>query len=186
VSTSNYDGNPIAYLAAFKEKLEPLCAQEEWALLKPDLADLYATDRAAFAMAANLIKEKLGIGRRDLEAGIKPLCEGDGNSSQATRLVELAEQIRLFHTPDGEAWATLPLGEHQEHWAIRSKGFDDGLPVSFMKKREKHQDHKLCKIRSPCSKGKQCMKEKSTVSLSGSRNTTASCISIWQILTGKP
>jgi hypothetical protein len=137
VSTIEYNGNPIAYLLQFEEKLNSLRAQAELKILRPDLAEIYATDRAEFGLVADLIKEKLGIGRRDLEAGIKPLCEGEGNSSQATRLVELAEQITLFHTPDGEAWATLPLDKHHEHWAIRSKGFRRWLARQFYEEERK-------------------------------------------------
>jgi hypothetical protein len=96
VSTSNYDGNPIVYLAAFKEKLEPLRTQEELTLLKPDLADLYAADRAAFAVAANLIKEKLGVGRRDLEASIKPLVNTEeGADSKPLPIARFSELVDL-------------------------------------------------------------------------------------------
>ena len=41
--------------------------------MRLSLAALYQFDRAAFAVAAKLVKEKLGIGRRDLEASLKSL-----------------------------------------------------------------------------------------------------------------
>ena len=57
-----HDIDPIARLSALKEKLEADKAREECTILKPALFDLYVSDRAAFAVAAELVKEKLGIG----------------------------------------------------------------------------------------------------------------------------
>jgi hypothetical protein len=45
--------------------------------------------------------------------------------SQATRLVELAAEVELWHTPgaDGEAWATIEVDGHREHWPLKVKRF---------------------------------------------------------------
>ncbi|HLZ72977.1 MAG TPA: hypothetical protein VKV26_24000 [Dehalococcoidia bacterium] len=45
--------------------------------------------------------------------------------SQATRLVQLAEQmqVELFHTPDGRAFASFRRDDHTETQPLRSKGF---------------------------------------------------------------
>jgi hypothetical protein len=43
--------------------------------------------------------------------------------SQATRLVELAAEAELFHTPDRDAYATVTVNEHRETWPLRSKSF---------------------------------------------------------------
>ena len=58
--------NPVAYLSDLSCELDPLKKNEEIRILKPSLADLYVTDRSPFALAAVLVKEKLGIGRRPL------------------------------------------------------------------------------------------------------------------------
>ena len=52
---------------------------------------------------------------------------GDGDDkpkqSQATVLVDLAlaSGAELFHDASGEAFATVPIGEHRETWRVRSK-----------------------------------------------------------------
>jgi 5S rRNA maturation endonuclease (ribonuclease M5) len=43
--------------------------------------------------------------------------------SQSTRLVALADKIELFHSPDGDAYASMMVNGHLETWPLRSKGF---------------------------------------------------------------
>jgi hypothetical protein len=45
--------------------------------------------------------------------------------SQATLLVEAAEGagVELFHTAEHEAYATVPVNRHLEHWPVRTKTF---------------------------------------------------------------
>jgi hypothetical protein len=44
--------------------------------------------------------------------------------SQATRLIQAASTgADFWHTPDGDAYATIVVGDHAEHWPVRSKGF---------------------------------------------------------------
>jgi hypothetical protein len=43
--------------------------------------------------------------------------------TQATRLVRLAAQAELFHTPDYETFATIVVDEHAETWSLKSAGF---------------------------------------------------------------
>src|SRR5262245_31522344 len=89
--------DPIAYLSALGEKLEASKVREEYELLKPGLCDLYVSDRGTFAIAAELVKEKLGIGRRDLEAGLKPLLgdedKRDSKPQPSARFPELADLV---------------------------------------------------------------------------------------------
>ncbi len=47
--------------------------------------------------------------------------------SQATRLLELAEDADLFHAPAGEPYAVIEVQDHRETWPIRSSGFRDWL-----------------------------------------------------------
>ena len=49
--------------------------------------------------------------------------DGDRKDSQATILIKLAMQAELWHTPDGDAYATIAVDEHRENWPVRSRGF---------------------------------------------------------------
>jgi len=55
--------------------------------------------------------------------------------SPGTRLVDIAyeAEIKLFHTPDGESFAVVPVParEHRETWAVRSSGFRQWLRRLF-------------------------------------------------------
>lgn len=44
-------------------------------------------------------------------------------SSQSTRLVELVDEIELFHSPDGDAYGSIIVNGHVETWPLRSKAF---------------------------------------------------------------
>lgn len=44
-------------------------------------------------------------------------------SSQATRLVELTDEIELFHSPDSDAYGSILVNGHRETWPLRSNGF---------------------------------------------------------------
>lgn len=87
-----------------------------------------------------IAQRMLGKYRRQLaEAGIDVediLAPGAGGAdtevgkqTQGARLIELVHEadVRLFHTPDGEPWAFLPVQSdddlHLESWPIRSKPF---------------------------------------------------------------
>jgi energy-coupling factor transporter ATP-binding protein EcfA2 len=51
--------------------------------------------------------------------------------SQATRLVDLAAEVGLFHTADGRAFATFAVGEHRERALVKSKAFRGHLRRLF-------------------------------------------------------
>src|SRR5262249_45904088 len=54
------------------------------------------SDRGKFAIVANLVKEKLGIGRRDLEAGLKPLMSNESKrDSKPLPIARFPELIDL-------------------------------------------------------------------------------------------
>jgi hypothetical protein len=50
---------------------------------------------------------------------------------QATTLVELADDAELFHTPEGDEYATIQCGEHLETWPFKMRGFRDWLMRRF-------------------------------------------------------
>ena len=51
--------------------------------------------------------------------------------NQATEIAELAANWDLWHTPSGDAYATIPVGNHQEHWPVRSKSFKGRLSKEY-------------------------------------------------------
>ena len=57
------------------------------------------------------------------KAGGRQDQDGARGKSQATMLVELALDAELWHTLDGDAYATVPVEEHAETWPVRSRGF---------------------------------------------------------------
>ena len=48
---------------------------------------------------------------------------GARRRSTADTLVALVEEVgvELWHTPDGDAYITLPVGDHREHWDVRAR-----------------------------------------------------------------
>ena len=68
---------------------------------------------------------------------VQPPADGGadaGNSKDATQLqtlVRLAEQAEYFHTPEGEAYALIPLDGHRETWRVKSPTFKRRLVKLF-------------------------------------------------------
>jgi hypothetical protein len=55
----------------------------------------------------------------------------ESRRSQATKIVELAEGLNLFHAPDGRPYASVVVGDHHETWSTKSKSFRDYLARLF-------------------------------------------------------
>jgi hypothetical protein len=51
--------------------------------------------------------------------------------SQSSVLVELAEDAELFHTGEGDTYATIPIKGHLETWPLRSRGFREWLSKCY-------------------------------------------------------
>jgi hypothetical protein len=51
--------------------------------------------------------------------------------SQATVLIELANEAELFHTSECETYASVEIHGHRETWALKSRGFRDWLMHRF-------------------------------------------------------
>jgi len=68
-----------------------------------------------------------------------PLADGDDDGkppkkSHATQLVDLVnglDGVELWHTPDGDGYATIPKGAHLENWRINSKRFRQWISRLF-------------------------------------------------------
>ena len=62
--------------------------------------------------------------------------DGEGGAAAARPkhvdlLLKLAAPAELFHTPDGEAYATFPIREHRETWPVQSRGLSGWLRLGF-------------------------------------------------------
>src|SRR6185437_7602379 len=61
----------------------------------------------------------------------------DGKAqTQPQLLLELCADVELFHTPDGESYATMTVNGHVEHWPLRSKGFRGWLGKIYFEKKK--------------------------------------------------
>lgn len=64
-------------------------------------------------------------------AGVSPAAASSQHPTSATQLVKVAAVTELFHTPAGDAFATVPVVAHRETWPVRSGGFRDWLRRAF-------------------------------------------------------
>jgi len=60
-------------------------------------------------------------------------AESRKEGTQASRLMGLVEGIELFHTPEREAYATVPVGSHLETYPVKSRAFREWLAHQFWK-----------------------------------------------------
>jgi len=87
--------------------------------LARDVARRYAPQRDA----VRVHKADTGTGTES-DGGGEADTGGDergGKQSQATLLVQLAGDLELFHTPEGDAYAAIPVNGHREVWPLRVK-----------------------------------------------------------------
>ena len=61
---------------------------------------------------------------------------GARGPSQATKLVEIAEGLLFWHTPDREPWVTFESSGHLENWPTRSRAFRRYLAKQFYQREE--------------------------------------------------
>jgi hypothetical protein len=57
--------------------------------------------------------------------------EKPARKSQSITLVELANDAKLFHTPEGDEYATIKCNNHLETWPLKARGFRDWLMRRF-------------------------------------------------------
>ncbi len=62
---------------------------------------------------------------RDAAAWTAPDDPDSGRKSKGAgcKLVEFADEAELWHSPDREPYATVLIGDHHEHWPVKSKNF---------------------------------------------------------------
>jgi hypothetical protein len=74
-----------------------------------------------------------GWERREQEQS-EPEETEERKPTQAELLVRCAEGAEVFHTPAGDAYATIPVGDHRETHPIKSKGFRRWLVRAFFER----------------------------------------------------
>ena len=70
-------------------------------------------------------------GQKEYESIAKQVVTAAEKASQTTRLVKLADGVALWHTPELEPFATLPIGEHKENRLTSSRTFRPWLAGSY-------------------------------------------------------
>ncbi len=136
--TDPVDIDVLAYLASLPEGAgSPAQRAEHYAVRKPALLRLSSEDPIRFDLAREEIEKRLGLKSKSVKADIaESLDEGEekGRQSQATIMVDLASDVELWHSPDGEAWATLSADNHIENWQLKTKSFRRWLARRFYQK----------------------------------------------------
>jgi len=61
----------------------------------------------------------------------------EGHQAQTERLVALAANAELFHTPEGDPYATVPVGDHRETWNLASREFRAWITALYFKSENK-------------------------------------------------
>lgn len=119
----------------FKDELETLGAIVKFAELPKKFAE---TEINGFDDWLAMIAEEKQSGRAAIEAGLKLITSARAveekdkpKQNQATRILNFADDLELFHTPDGEAFARFETGGHFENHHLRSKPFRSWLAYQF-------------------------------------------------------
>ncbi len=101
---------------------------------------LYAELEDVFGWHANITHKGRPAGTpgtdeaREQEAASE---EKEDRPTQAQLLVRCAAGAELFHTPAGEAFASVPVGDHRETHQVKSKGFRRYLVREFFNQHER-------------------------------------------------
>ena len=61
----------------------------------------------------------------------------ESQSSELVRLVREIEGVELFHTPEGDGYITMPVGDHRETTKISTRSFRAWLSFLFFRQNEK-------------------------------------------------
>ena len=72
-----------------------------------------------------------------MEPGDSGVSQSLDKRTHAEILLELAQEVELFHTPSGDAYGSFEIDKHRETWPIRSKGFRNWLLHRFYQQEEK-------------------------------------------------
>jgi hypothetical protein len=96
------------------------------------LAALRQDNRAAFeALRSQLKKAGCRVMALDDAIAEESGDTGGRGPTQADILIDLAQTVELFHTPDSAGFADLDINGHRETWPIRAEGFRRWLTRRF-------------------------------------------------------
>jgi hypothetical protein len=100
---------------------------------KGDVSDWIAQgntreDLFALVDGAEIVTE-MSTDSHETTSESKPKLSG----THASKLMELAKDVELFHTPDSAAYATISVNSHKETFAVRSREFRDWLSFRYWK-----------------------------------------------------
>ena len=62
---------------------------------------------------------------------------GEKRQAQADRLVALAADAEFFRTPEGDPFATVPVGDHHETWSLGSREFHEWITARYFETEHK-------------------------------------------------
>ena len=144
---------------------------------------------AAGAITAGCHHESCKWTWHDLRAKYEPKQDDDKEErkSQSTLLVELAEAAQLWHTPgQGDAYATIDVDGHAEHWPVRSKGFRRWLARQFYLEHRKAPGSQALQDALNVLEGRSDIRGRARIAYSsGWPNTPASCTWTWRTPSGE-
>lgn len=90
----------------------------------PEIAGINGVDDLLAAKGADYVLALLDTATPAENEKSKP-------KSQSSVLVALAEDAELFHTAEGDTYATIVINNHRETWALKSRGFRDWLSKHY-------------------------------------------------------
>jgi hypothetical protein len=95
-------------------------------------------DRMAEALQQHVLPDALAI----LQEEPKKSTQADQLVGMFTELLgdfvsHITDAVELFHDPGGNAYATIPVGDHRETWPLHSKGFRQWMARRYHEKRGK-------------------------------------------------
>ncbi len=93
------------------------------------LAEKIGVERDVLAPLVDPHLTKLAVEIDESAAG--GLGDDGEMQSQATLAANMAMEWDLFHTPAKDAYATIPIGDHQETWPVRSQTFKRYIAKRF-------------------------------------------------------
>lgn len=125
---------------------------------EPYIDRINVSDTNSRRKYAESAARQIGIGKEELSEALNALAtrrheevaaaienRREGNSgreiddslSEADVLVLCAEDDELFHSPDGKAYATFQVGDHDETWPVEGKRFERRLRQIYYELRRK-------------------------------------------------
>ena len=98
------------------------------------LKDLYTSDFQAWSWVRSVLVECKVQPIAEWERRAKPAGgDGDGGTTQAGRLIEIAGSCALLHE-DEMSFVDIECDDHRETWPVRSSGFRRWLRFSYLDK----------------------------------------------------